>query len=331
MTGLNTKRTSSPQSQSPPNAFSPRWKVLRDQPNEVGRRLCAVNSTTIGVIVPNLYGRFFATCAHTISTVARQHGYSVLLTTSDENSDIEQKQIGQMLRDRVNGLVIVPVADNNRYYSGKAFSQVHVVTLDRPAPCSQFDSVLVPNRSGAKTAIQHLIGHGHRSIAFLGLSRKLYTMKACYAGYREAMSDAGHSPEPYIDCDSPDRAVVLIHSMMNSKKPPTALFAANNLTMRYVLHALSAASIHVPRQIAIAGFDDFEMADVIQPAPTVIRQPVYELGEVAANLLFQQIFGREAPKASRRVVLPLELVVRSSCGCQPRVAKGARKQNHSGD
>ena len=132
-------------------------------------------------------------------------------------------------------------------------------------------------------------------------------------------------PEPYLDCGSPERTVALIRSMLNSRKPPTALFAANNLTMRYILHALSAAGINIPRQIAVVGFDDFEMADVLQPSLTVVRQPVYQLGEVAANLLFQRISGSEAPKAGHRVTLPVELIVRCSCGCQPRTIKGAKE------
>lgn len=302
-------------------------KILHYQPNEVARSLRAVNSNTIGVIVPYLYDPFFATCAHAISTVAKEHGYSVVLTTSDENPDIEQKQTTLMLRRQVDGLVIIPVSDNDRYYSGEAFSRVHVVTLDRPAPGSRFDSVLVPNRAGAKTAVEHLIGHGHQSIAFLGLNRKLYTMKARYAGYREAMSEAGRLAQPYLDCESAERTEALILSMLNSRKPPTALFAANNLTMRYALHALSLAGIQIPRQVAIAGFDDFEMADVLQPSLTVVQQPVYQLGEVAANLLFQRISGSEEPKAGHRIVLPLKLIVRSSCGCPSRAERSFRNLN----
>ena len=114
--------------------------------------------------------------------------------------------------------------------------------------------------------------------------------------------------------------------MLNSPEPPTALFAGNNLCMRYALHALSASGIHIPQQIAMAGFDDFEMADVLQPALTVVRQPIYQLGEVAANLLFQRILGSEGPKPGHRVILPVELVVRCSCGCEPRTNKSAKEE-----
>lgn len=293
-------------------------KALHYQPNEVARSLRAVNTKTIGVIVPYLYDPFFATCAHAISTIAKQHAYSVILTTSDENPDIEQKQTSLMLRRQVDGLVIIPVRDNNRYYSGEAFARVPVVTVDRPVPGSRFDSVLVPNRAGTKTAVEHLIGHGHKAVGFLGLSPRLFTMKARYAGYRDAMAEAGYRPEPYIDCGSPEGTLTVVRQMLNSSRPATALFAGNNLSMRYVLHALSAAKVNIPRQIAVAGFDDFELADVLQPSLTVVRQPTYQMGEIAANLLFQRIAGTEAPKAGRRVMLPLELVVRGSCGCRVR-------------
>ena len=92
-------------------------------------------------------------------------------------------------------------------------------------------------------------------------------------------------------------------------------FAGNNLTMRYLLHALNVLRIDVPGQIALAGFDDFDIADVLQPALTVVRQPVYQIGEMAANLLFQRISRGEFPAKGHRVVLPTELVLRRSCGC----------------
>jgi LacI family transcriptional regulator len=300
-------------------------KILHYQPNEVARSLRTVNSKTIGVIVPYLYDPFFATCAHAISTVAKQHGYSVIITTSDENADIEHKQSSLMLRRQVDGMVIIPAPSDGHYYSSEAFSRVHVVTLDRPVPGSRFDSVLVPNRAGAKTAVEHLIGHGHRSIAFLGLSRKLYTMSARYMGYREAMIEAGNLPETYLACSSTEKTVALIRSMLNGRKPPTAIFAANNLTLRYVLQAANAEGVNIPRELAVVGFDDLELADVFQPSITVVRQPAYQLGEVAANLLFERISGGEAPRTGHRVTLPVELIVRRSCGCQPETMKSVKE------
>lgn len=305
-------------------------RILHYQPNEVARNLRVRSSRTIGVVVPYLYDPFFAMAAHAISTVAKEHGYSVIITTSDENPEIEQTQTALMLRRQVDGLVVIPVTGNDRFYIEEVLlSGIPLVTLDRPLYGSHCDSVLVANRAGAKAVVEHLIGHGHQNIGFLGLSRKLYTMKARYAGYREALTEAEYPPGAYIDCISQENTVALVRSIQNSSSPPTAFFASNNLIMRYLLHALNAARIEIPRKIAVAGFDDFEMADVFRPSITVMRQPVYQIGQVAANLLFQRMSAGDTPEVSQRIVLPLELIVRGSCGCQPHNIEEAKRMSPS--
>jgi LacI family transcriptional regulator len=290
-------------------------RMLNYQPNELARSLRSVHSKTIALILPYLYDPFFATCAHAISTVATQHGYSVLITTSDERTDVERKQASLMLRRRIDGMIIIPAPHAEEYLRDEMFSHTHIVTLDRPAPDLRFDSVVVNNRTGARAGVTHLIEHGHRKIAFLGLSKLLFTFQARYAGYKEAMTRGGLVPENYIDCVSQESTITTLHSLLTDGNAPTALFAGNNLTMRYMLHALSVLRIDVPGKIALAGFDDFDIADVLQPALTVVRQPVYQIGETAANLLFERISRGQFPTKGHRVVLPLELVIRRSCGC----------------
>ena len=290
-------------------------RMLNYQPNELARSLRSVHSKTIALILPYLYDPFFATCAHAISTVATEHGYSVLITTSDERTEVERKQASLMLRRRIDGMIIIPAPHAEEYLRDPAFSLVHIVTLDRPAPDSRFDSVVVNNRAGARAGVAHLIDHGHRKIAFLGLSKALFTFQARYAGYKEAMTKARLTPESYIDCVSQENTIAVVRSLLEEADPPTALFAGNNLTMRYMLHALNELKVDVPGKIALAGFDDFDIADVLQPALTVVRQPVYQIGETAANLLFERIANGQFPSKGHRVVLPLELVIRRSCGC----------------
>jgi len=299
-------------------------RMLKYQPNELARSLRSVHTKTIALILPYLYDPFFATCAHAVSTVATQHGYSVLITTSDEDSDVEQRQASSMLRRRIDGMIIIPSPHGEGYARESEYSRVHVVSLDRPAPDSRFDSVLVNNRGGARAGVAHLMEHGHQRIAFLGLNKSLYTMQARYAGYREAMSRGGLTPGGYIQCTSEEETVTTVHSLLTEATPPTALFAANNLTMRYLLHATNVLRVDIPGQIALAGFDDFDIADVLQPALTVVRQPVYQVGEMGANLLFQRIARGELPTKGHRVVLPVELVIRRSCGCHPQGATSLR-------
>ncbi len=301
-------------------------RLLNYQPNELARSLRSVHSKTIAVILPYLYDPFFATCAHAISTVATQRGYSVLITTSDEKTEIERKQASLMLRRRIDGMIIIPAPHEDGYLRDEMFSRVPIVTLDRPAPNSRFDSVVVNNRAGARAGIAHLIEHGHKRIAFLGMDRSLFTMQARFGGYREAMTRAGLASENYVVCRSQEDTVATVGALLSGPKAPTALFAGNNLTMRYLLHALRVLRIDVPAQIALAGFDDFDIADVLQPALTVVRQPVYQMGETGANLLFERIAHGSNSAKGRRVVLPLELVLRRSCGCHEIHSDAARRK-----
>jgi LacI family transcriptional regulator len=213
-------------------------------------------------------------------------------------------------------------------YYAEMFSRLHIVTLDRPVPNLRIDAVVVNNRAGAKAAVKHLIGHGHRRIAFVGLRAALFTMKTRYSGYRDAMQQAGLSPEDYIDCVSEEHTVDIVRAILSRRHPPTAFFTGNNLTTRFLLHAFNVLRIAVPQQIALSGFDDFDVADVLRPALTVVLQPVYKIGEVAADLLFQRIASGVVPKKGRRLTLPLEMVVRRSCGCDHDVT-ASRKRSDS--
>ncbi len=291
-------------------------KKLGYRPNEMARALRGIKTRTIGVIVPYLYDPFFATCAHAISTAAKQKGYSVILATSDEDPEAEGAEAQLMLQRHVDGLVVIPAESRHSHLSGPEFSQIPIVTLDRPVPDRRFDSVLVENQSGAMLATRHLIEvHGHKRIAFIALHKHLHTMKSRHEGYRRAMLEAGLEPRASFKCASQKATSAEIAAMLRDRNPPTALISANNLTMRYILRSLLDANIAVPETLALSGFDDFELAELLHPTLTVVRQPAAELGTVAAGMLFSRLSGEPQPEQGREVILPVELVVRRSCGC----------------
>jgi LacI family transcriptional regulator len=288
------------------------------RPNEMARALRGLKSRTIGMIVPYLYDPFFATIAHAINTVAKENGYSVILTTSNEDPDSEFAEAQLMLQRRIDGLIVIPADAHRSRLSRAEFDKTHIVTLDRPVQDRRFDTVLVQNQSGSKRAVQHLLSeHGHKRIVFIGINKHLYTVRARFEGYRRAMLEAGLQPEPSFKCASQELTSAVVAGVMQEKNPPTAFFSSNNLTTRYTLRALADLGASVPEQVALIGFDDFELAEVLQPALTVVRQPVYEVGRVAAGLLFDRIKSDEFPKEGNKVILPVELVIRCSCGCKP--------------
>ncbi len=289
---------------------------LRYQPNEVARSLREQRSRQIGIIVPYLSDPFFAICAHAISTVAKEHSYSVVLSTSNEDPATEFAEASRMLRRNVEGLILIPAheGEGGSLLLRDEFESTPLVTLDRPVEGSRIGSVLVENDRGARVGTEHLLGLGHSRIAYLGLTNELYTMEKRHKGYTAAMTAAGKKPRALFVSGTLEDTAAAIRELLDGKKPVTALFCANNLLTRQALHSLQQLGLHPPEGIALVGFDDFETADLIRPGITVVRQPSEEIGRLAAEMLFERLELGTKPRAARTLVLPVELIVRGSCG-----------------
>jgi LacI family transcriptional regulator len=291
---------------------------LQYQRNEVARSLREQTSRQIGILIPNLYDPFFATCAHAISVVVKEHSYSMVLSTTDEDPRTEYEQANSMLRRGIDGLVVIPTAamKGSPSLRDAEFEHIPIVALDRPVEGSQYDRVLVQNKLGAQLGVEHLIDIGHKHIAFFGLAGPLYTMRMRQQGYRDAMTAAGLRPDIILVSDVLRDAQTALREALASRHPPTALFSANNLISRHLLHSLQALGLHPPNPIAMVGFDDFESADLLRPGITVVRQPAESMGRLAGELLFARLAkgGLDAP--TKKMMLSVELIIRGSCGAK---------------
>jgi len=232
---------------------------------------------------------------------------------------VEYAEAQLMLQRHVEGLLVIPADHGPSKLSLPEFTQTPIVLLDRPIQDPRFSAILVQNQSGARRAVQHLVKqHRHQRIAFMGMAKRLYTTRARFEGYRREMLDSGLTPQAFFDCVTQEAASIVVKNAMRSQVAPTAFFTMNNLTTRYCLRALMEIGVSVPEEIAMIGFDDFELADILHPALTVIRQPAHQMGSVAANLLFNRIKSAEPHTEGKRELLSVELVIRSSCGCKYR-------------
>jgi LacI family transcriptional regulator len=282
-------------------------------PNEVARSLRDQRTRQIGIIVPNLNDPFFGECAHAINLVAKERSYSIVITTSHEDPEAVSTEAKRMLRRHIEGLIIVPAPGKPQLHDPE-FERTPIVTLDRPIKGSSFDSVVVQNRRGARLGVEHLIEHKHRRIVCFGLSGTVWTVNERLAGYSAAMKAAGLEPVHYELSDAQDEMLQTVRRLLSGHAPPTAFFCTNNLVMRNALHALSTLNVKIPEQIAILGFDDFEMADIIKPAMSVVRQHADVQGRTAAELLFARLDDNTSARNPQHIVLPVELVIRDSCG-----------------
>ncbi len=212
-----------------------------------------------------------------------------------------------MLRRNVEGLIVIPAhgVGNASLLLGRQFERLPIVTLDRPIEGSRFDSLLVENERGARLGTEHLIRLGHKRVTYIGLTDDLYTMQRRHAGYAAGMEGAGLESKVAFLSGALDNSRAVVRNLLSVAKPPTAIFCANNLITRRVLHSLQSMDLHPPEPVALVGFDDVDTADLIRPGITVVRQPHELLGRTATDVLFEELTGGRGANAGKHRVLPV--------------------------
>jgi LacI family transcriptional regulator len=173
------------------------------------------------------------------------------------------------------------------------------------------DSVLADNRDGATRGVEHLIRHGHRRIAFLGDLTSITTAADRYAGYQDALRAAGLTADPRIvrrDLHTAAAAETAVMELLTGPEPPSALFSGQNLVTLGTVRALRACGVQ--HRIALVGFDDVPLADLLDPPVTVVAQDVMAIGTLAARILFRRIDGDSSPP--REHIVPTRLIERGS-------------------
>jgi LacI family transcriptional regulator len=289
------------------------------EPNEAARILKGQAPRTIGLIVPDLADTFFSICAHAAQQLAAEHGYMTLLLASERDRDSEVTELTMMKSRNVAGILIVPSnPDCIPQLQELRARGVPVVLLDRTFPGLDAGEVMVENQQGAERAVNHLLDHGHRNILCVGYDRQFNSIAQRIAGYERVMNQAALRSMFVVEDKVSAICPKLLRRLRSFKSPP-AIFTLNNVTSTHVLGALQRERIRVPEEVAIIGFDDFELAPLLAVPLTAVRQPANELGRSATRLLLNWIRsgGGVTRPAGAKIVLPTELVIRRSCGCQP--------------
>jgi LacI family transcriptional regulator len=283
------------------------------RPNELARGLKAQRSAAIGMIVPNLSDPFTANAVHGLQEVARANGYVVILASSGGDVDMERSEIRTLVGRQIDGLVIAPADSRKDSFSDIVPAGVHVVTFDQLIRGVELDSVTVTNRRSAQQATEHLASHGFRRIVAIGARPYLYTCKERVAGYKAGMKAASlQSRVCLVDHERFLTSEWLRKEVFQSQKADAVLtlnWVCTMLTLRGLRHMGKTAG----REIPLFSFDDFDLADMLAPALSVIQQPAEMLGREAARLLFERLKGDVG--RPRSLVVPTKLIIRQSCGC----------------
>lgn len=268
-------------------------------------------TATIGLLLENVSNPYSAAIHRAIEDLARPRGVAVLAASLDEDPERERELVRAFIARRVDGLVMVPAGRDHGYLANELRTGLSLVCVDRPPAFLDADVVVAANREGAASAVQHLITAGHRRIAYLGDLRTIHTAEERHLGYLDALAAAGISVDPAIvvhDLHSSERAERATAELLASADPPTAIFASQNLVTIGVVRALRTSGRQ--RDVALVGFDDVPLADLLEPGLTVVAQDVGRIGRLAAEQLFRRLDGDRDPTV--RLVVPTRIIARGS-------------------
>jgi LacI family transcriptional regulator len=292
--------------------------MLGYRPNQAARVLKGARTRTIGLIIPSIADPFFSSVAETAQAIARANDSLLIVTATGNDPLAVIDNLNVLVSHRVDGLLIAPASTRSQALSQLlARIPIPVVAIDRPIHDSSVSSILTDNFEGSRSAVQHLIGHGRRHVACLTGETTLFTIQQRIRGYRAAVAAAGLPETLNTSIRDYRSAEYAISNLLAAPNPPDAFFTLKNSATIYAFEVLQKLGIAIPGQVALLGFDDFELAATVRPTISVVRQPIEEIGRAAAELLFEQLgAGRKAAR-TRRITLETQLIRRASCGCIP--------------
>jgi len=255
---------------------------------------------TIGVLFEDMSHPFSAALHRAVSDEADARGVQVI---TGRLSPARERQLAAAFAQKTDGLILAPIAADQSHLSGFVGPAVFV---DRGPAGLTGDMIVSTNVAGAAAATRHLVAQGHRRIAYLGDLRRLTTARDRHRGYLRALGGrSGPVAHDLRDSAAAERATT---AMLRAPDPPTAIFAARHVITIGAVRALRRLGRH--HEVALVGFDDFPLADLLEPAVTVVAQDPARMGRTAATTLFERLGGDHGPP--REIRIPTTLIPRGS-------------------
>ncbi|CUH95942.1 hypothetical protein P22_2030 [Propionispora sp. 2/2-37] len=282
-------------------------------PNAVARALKIKESKSIGLIIPDIENPFFPALVRGIEDAARKHDYAVILCNSDGYAAEENRYIHFLYSKQVDGVIFTGGIHGDENLALLSELALPVVTLDRQSNVANVNSVGVDNYYGAMLAVRHLIEQGAEKIAFLGGAARLSVAAERFQGYQDALAEEGilFSSNLILHGEFTfDSGYQNAARLLKNEESFDAIFAANDLIAFGAMECLAERGIKVPQEVMVAGYDDIWMARWYKPSLTTVRQPVYQMGQKAVDILLTLLSDKD--RAVQAEKFRPELVIRNS-------------------
>ncbi len=289
---------------------------MKYKPNAIALSLKNRKSNVVGVIIPQIVHYFFSSVISGIEEVAGKYGYSVMIAQSNELFDKEVEAMAALADGRIDGLLISISKETVKYEHLRQFKEegIEIVFFDRVPDDFKSDSVVIDDFQGALKAVQHLIDGGHKRILHLAGPQTRLIGRKRLKGYLQALENnrIPFDEKLVVPCDSFDAALSMMPELVSSGLQFDAVFTVNDFTAAGVIQALKKLGKHVPEDMAVVGYGDDDIAKMIDPTLTTVRQPGKEMGARAMELLHKRLSSLEESNDIISEVLQAELVQRNS-------------------
>jgi LacI family transcriptional regulator len=284
--------------------------------NKFASSLRQKHTNTIGVVVPRLNSQFMASALAGIEKVTSENGYGLIISQSQESWRKEISCVSTLFNSRVDGLIVSLAFETKNLDHFNIFlnREIPVVFFDRVADCSGCMNVIIDNYRAGYEATAHLLDQGCKRIAHLGgnMLRNVYSER--YRGFRQALADRKIEFEEnllFITDMSEASGLEVADRIIKMKQRPDGIFTSNDTAAVTLMVGIQKAGIKIPEEIAVAGFNNEPVSQVIQPNLTTIDYPAKEIGEIAASSLIGLLKNSGSANLST-IVLKHKLIVRQS-------------------
>lgn len=293
------------------------------RPNWFAQGLNFNRTQTIGIIVPHMLKASYMNIVSGIEEVSRPKGYISLICNVDKDPRVEKEYVEQMITRRVEGIILLFSALEEKYISMIEQEKIPVVLIGETMEYSRFNTVRADCRAASAEMIAHLIEVGHRRICFLQGDDPVYETNEMLTGYKNMLRANGIPIDDrrILKAENTIEGGYIATKRMVPEDVFDAIFATSDDLAYGALEALKDSGLQVPEDVAVAGFGNHRMSNLVEPKLTTVEVPFRKMGIYGARVLFDQIDGEEIGREPRQIVLQSKLRVRRSCGHRERIGE----------
>ena len=291
-------------------------KIMKEQnyvPNKLAQSLVTKRTKTIGLLIPDIRNPFFTDISRGAEDFARKEGYNIIFCSTDEDYEREAECVSMLCEKMIDGIIFTPSSitshEENRYND----LDIPMVLVDKNIELSNAKGIVkVDNKNGTYEATKHLIKQGHKEILYLSGPLKNDISKERLQGYIRALEKNNLSVKEENIVEGKYRYEWAYNFIKNLEEIKcTAICCANDLMAIGAIQALREKNFNIPEDISIVGFDDIETAKLIDPSLTTIRQPAYEMGAKASEILISSLKNKDKESVGTIIFKP-SLIIRNS-------------------